>query len=151
MVNSSLTLQKLQIYDWVTCCFNKFCIVGMELVQALQRKDLTFFVTFNYHRFDQNYFFACSIRRWSCISATRFTMQIIPRLNHIQTIVKCGQNRTSSCDDELKGMVLFLSLEYDIPVPMVLTSQSWTGPYGLTRLIINPSSFKKKKKKKFKS
>ena len=56
MVNSSLTLQKLQIYDWVTCCFNKFCIVGMELVQALQRKDLTFFVTFNYHRFDQNFF-----------------------------------------------------------------------------------------------
>ena len=38
-------------------------------------------------------------------------------------------------------MVLFLSLKYDIPVPMVLTSQSWTGPYSLTRLIINPSSF----------
>jgi len=52
MVYSSLTLQKLQIYDWVTFFFNKFCMVGMELVQALQRKDLTLFGTFNFHRFD---------------------------------------------------------------------------------------------------
>ena len=37
MVDSSLTLQKLEIDDWVNFRFNKCCMVGMELVQDLQR------------------------------------------------------------------------------------------------------------------
>lgn len=56
MVDSSLTLQKLKIDDWVTFHFDKFCMVGMELVKALQREDLTLFRTLNFHRCDHKFF-----------------------------------------------------------------------------------------------